>query len=285
MAVLSKYPVLAWVALLPMLALAESNDGEWRQVSAENLAMIDLDGGPVYVELNPVFAPDTVAQFKRLVRDGFYDSLSFYRVIDGFVAQAGDGSDIGEPSEEPTVSAEFERDWSDDLRFAVAQTPDPFAPETGFVDGFPAARNMESGRIWLTHCPGTVAMARGNDPNSSRTDFYIVIGQAPRYLDRNLTTFGRVVHGMEHVQGVRRGPPSKSGIIEDVEQRSVVRSVRLAADLPESERARIEVRDSNSDAFRVMLEARRQREADFFFHRPPLVLDVCQVPNSGRLLQ
>jgi peptidylprolyl isomerase len=285
MAVLSKLPVFACAVLLPVLALAEPSDEGWREVSADNLAVIELDGGQVFVELNPVFAPQTVAQFKHLVSEGFYDGQSFYRVIDGFVAQGGDGSDIGEPSEEPAIRAEFERDWSDDMQFTAVQKPDLFAPETGFVDGFPAARDMEPSRIWLIHCPGTVAMARGNDPDSSRTDFYIVIGQAPRYLDRNLTIFGRVVYGMEHVQGVRRGPPEKSGIIDDTERRSIIRSVRMAAELAAPERARVEVLGSNSDEFRKMLESRRHRDADFFFHKPPPVLDVCQVPNSGRVLQ
>src|SRR5690606_39743658 len=59
--------------------------------------------------------------------------------------------------------------------------------------------------VWLTHCPGIVAMARNNEPDTGSTDFYIVIGQAPRYLDRNLTIFGRVIDGMEVVQRIHRG--------------------------------------------------------------------------------
>ncbi len=274
--------ILVLLALLLVVAPVNAAEEEWRMTDTDNTAVLILDSGVVIIELNPEFAPETVAQFKRLLREGFYDGLGFYRVIDGFVAQGGDGSDIGERSDEPTIRAEFEREWTDDLRFTPAQEPDLYAPETGFVDGFAVARDSESGAIWLTHCPGTVAMARGNDPHSSRTDFYIVIGQAPRYLDRNLSVFGRVVHGMEHVQGIRRGLASKGGIIEDPAEQSVIRSARLAADLPTEERPNVLVRNSNSDAFATMLEARRHREAEFFHHKPPLVLDVCQVPNSGR---
>ena len=90
---------------------------------------MELGEGRVIIELNPAFAPKTVKQFRQLVEDGFYDGLSFYRVIDGFVAQGGDGSDLGELSDVPLIDAEFERDWSPDLPFRPAQKPDLFAPE------------------------------------------------------------------------------------------------------------------------------------------------------------
>ena len=76
-----------------------------------------------------------------------------------------------------------------------AREPDLFARQTGFIEGFAGARDPQGGTAWLAHCPGAVAMARNEGPDTSRTDFYIVIGQAPRYLDRNMNVFGRVVHG------------------------------------------------------------------------------------------
>ena len=274
------------VLLLALVSLpAMGAEPGWRPVNPDETVVMELDVGIVIIELNDTFAPATAARFKQLVQRGFYDGLTFYRVIDGFVVQGGDGSDVGSPSEESTIHAEFERDWSKEIRYTPVQSPDMFAPETGFVDGFAAARNTESGKVWLTHCPGIVAMARGNDPDSSRTDFYIVIGQAPRYLDRNLTVFGRVVHGMEHVQSIRRGPSSANGMIDDPEHRSAIVSMRLASALDEADRPSVYVFDTNSDVFREMLEARRHREAEFFHHTPPPVLDVCQVPNSGRLQQ
>ena len=181
--------------LVSLSCVAQDGQEEWRRVAASNLIVMELDEGEVLVELNPAFAPLTVARFKRLVRKGFYDGQSFYRVIDGFVAQGGDGSDMGIANDEPMIPAEFDRAWSDNLRYTTVQSPDLYASETGIVDGFPVGRDREEGRIWLAHCPGAVAMARGVEPASSSTDFYIVIGQAPRYLDRNLTIFGRVVVG------------------------------------------------------------------------------------------
>ena len=159
-----------------------------------------------------------------------------------------------------------------------------FAPFTGFIDGFPSARDREKGgKAWLTHCPGTVALARNDDPDSSATDFYIVIGQAPRYLDRNLTIFGRVVWGMDVVQRIKRGPALENGIIEEDLDRSWIKRMRLAASVEEDERLDVWVADTNSDGFRTSLKDRRNRKHKFFHHKPPKVLDICQVPVPARL--
>lgn len=260
-----------------------ADEPTWREVDADNLVFMDLAEGQVVIELNPTFAPKTVEQFRRLVQNDFYDGLAFYRVIDGFVAQGGDGSDLGELSEVPLIDAEFERDWSDDLPFTTVQKPDLFAPETGFIDGFAAAGDRAEGKTWLLHCPGVVAMARNDGKDSSRTDFYIVIGQAPRYLDRNMNVFGRVIHGMEVVQRIRRGPASANGIIRDDAAASRISDLTLAGDLPEEARLKAYVMDTSSKGFGQLLDDRRNRDQRFFHHQPPRVLDACQVPMAGRL--
>ena len=269
-----------FVSLLVLFGVA-ANAGN-QLTDPDETVVLQVDDGAIVIQLNPTFAPDTVAQFKRLVREGFYDGLPFYRVIDGFVAQGGDGSDMSEDENaEPAIKAEFELDWSDDLSFVTVQDPALFAPETGFVDGFPAARSLEERKVWLTHCPGSVGMARGDAPDSGSTDFYIVIGQAPRYLDRNITTFGRVIYGMDTVQRIRRGPPELGGMIAEKKDSTLIRSARILSDLPEDEQISITVPDTNSDEFRSMFEARRHRTSAWFIKTPPAVLDVCQVPNSG----
>ena len=277
----------------PVRAAAE--EPTWREVEPDNLVFIDLAEGEVVIELNPGFAPKTVAQFRRLVRERFYDGLAFYRVIDGFVAQGGDESDIdGNPATTP-LKAEFEIDWPvkpadkeeannwEPMSWTPVQVDDMFAAYTGFIDSFPAARDEdEAGKAWLTHCPGTVGMARNDDPDSGNTDFYIVIGQAPRYLDRNLTVFGRVVWGMDVVQRIKRGPALDNGIIEGDLDRTWIKRMRLAANIDSEQRPDIYVADTNSDGFKKMIKERRNRKQKFFHHKPPKVLDICQISIPAR---
>jgi peptidylprolyl isomerase len=268
----------------------------WNSLDPDNTVYLQMQEGTIVIELNPTFAPQTVKKFKSLLEQQFYRGLSFYRVIDGFVAQAGDESDIDGSQQAMTLKAEFEINWplkpkdKDEaqdwvpLSWTPVQTDDMFAPYTGFIDGFPAARNREkAGKAWLTHCPGAVAMARNEDPDSGGTDFYIVIGQAPRYLDRNLTVFGRVVWGMDVVQRIKRGPTLGNGIIEADLERSWIQRMRLASTLKASERQDIYVADTNSEGFKNLLEERRNRSHKFFHHKPPKVLDICQVPVPARL--
>jgi peptidylprolyl isomerase len=255
----------------------------WREVDPDRLVFMELQEGLAVIELNPLFAPKTVRQFKELVHEGFYDGLSFYRVIEGFVAQGGDGSDLGERSSVPLIDAEFEIEWPEEAGFTPAQKPDLFAPETGFIDGFAVARDPQENKAWLAHCPGVVAMARNEGPDTSRTDFYIVIGQAPRYLDRNMNVFGRVVHGMDAVQKIRRGKASDNGVIFDDAASTRIRRMRLGTDIPEDEMLTVLVLDSSDESFDDVLEDRRNRKQKFFHNRPPKVLDVCQVPMGGRV--
>jgi peptidylprolyl isomerase len=268
--------------LLPMFACA-AEDPVWREIDPENLVFMELYEGQVAIELNPLFAPKTVSQFRKLVQDHFYDGLSFYRVIDGFVAQGGDGSDLGELSLVPLVKAEFESELPEDTEFTPVQKDDLFAAETGFIDGFAVARDSDGKKAWLTHCPGVIAMARNDSADSNRTDFYIVIGQAPRYLDRNMNVFGRVIYGMDIVQKIRRGPASENGIFQNETDSTRIRKMTMASDMPEEERLSGLVPDTNSKEFKNLLKDRRNRKQKFFLHKPPRVLDVCQVPVAGRV--
>ena len=272
------------------------DDLVWNTLDPENTVYLQLQDGTVVIELNPAFAPKTVERFKELLEEQFYRGMSFYRVIDGFVAQGGDESDIDGSHTAKTLKAEFEINWplkpedkeeAEDwvpMSWTPVQTDDLFAPYTGFIDGFPAARDeKKEGKAWLTHCPGSVAMALNDGPNTGSTDFYIVIGQAPRYLYRNLTIFGRVVWGMDVVQRIKRGPTLKNGIIEEDLDRTWIKRMRLASSLEESERLDVWLADTNSKGFKNMLKERRNRNNKFFHHKPPKVLDICQVPVPARL--
>ena len=292
--------VLRRVVFVTLMAVSVSisaqDDLVWNPLNLENTVYLQLQEGTVVIELNPDFAPKTVEHFKKLLEEQFYRGTSFYRVIDGFVAQGGDESDIDDSKTNKTLKAEFEIDWPlkprdkeeaknwQPMSWTPVQTDDMFAPFTGFIDGFPAARDdKKAGKAWLTHCPGTVAMARNDDPDSGSTDFYIVIGQAPRYLDRNLTVFGRVVWGMDVVQRIKRGPTLKNGIIEEDLKRSWIKRMRLASTLESEDLLDIWVADTNNVGFKKSLQERRNRKQKFFHHKPPKVLDICQVPVPVRL--
>ncbi len=294
------FSVLRRISFAILLAVSVSASAQddliWNLLDPDNTVYLQMQEGTVVIALNPAFAPKTVEHFKQLLEEQFYRGLSFYRVIDGFVAQGGDESDIDGSSIATTLKAEFEIDWPlkpqdkeeaknwQPMSWTPVQTDDMFAPYTGFIDGFPAARDKKKGgKAWLTHCPGTVAMARNDDPDSSATDFYIVIGQAPRYLDRNLTVFGRVVWGMDVVQRIKRGPTLKNGIIEEDLKRSWIKRMRLVSSLEKDEYLDIWMADTNSKGFIKSLKERRNRSHKFFHHKPPKVLDICQVPVPVRL--
>jgi len=138
-------------------------------LTAENTWVLDLtNGGRVRIQLRPDVAPNHVERIRTLSRRGFYNGLSFHRVIEGFMAQGGDpvGNGSGD-SDLPDLVAEF--------------NPVP-------------------------HFRGAVAMARAQDPNSANSQFYIMF--APRLsMDGEYTVFGRVVSGMEHVDRIQRGEP------------------------------------------------------------------------------
>jgi peptidylprolyl isomerase len=153
------------------------------------------------------------------------------------------------------------------------------APEVGFEDGFPVARAPGEKKEWLIHCPGTFAFARDNDPDTASTEFYIVIGHAPRRLDRDLTAFGRVLSGMQYLQKLQRGDPEvDSGVIADIPSRDPIIRMRIAADLPAAERPSFQVIRTESKSFADAVELRRHPTSPFYFRKPPPVLDICGVP-------
>lgn len=253
----------------------------WEPFDEDQLVSVTTDEGAFVIALTDHFAPKATGRFRELVASDFYSDKSFYRVIDGFVAQGGVGEDESGNSEAelPGLAAEFQR-AAERLPFTAAQSPDMFAAETGFVEAFPAARNGDT--AWAIHCPGTVAFARGNEPDSGSTEFYIVIGQAPRYLDRNMSIIGRVVSGMEVVQRIRRGDAAANGIIEDPAQRTRIRAMALANADERAESPRLEWLNPESEEFSTVIEGRRHRTHPFFARKPPAVIDVCQVPIQVR---
>ena len=133
-----------------------------------------LDGGDVVIGLRPDLAPKHVEQITKLAKDGFYDGLTFHRVIDGFVAQGGCPDGTGMDGSGTHIPAEFSE---------------------------------------VPHKRGTMSMARAADPDSASSQFFICLDAVP-YLDGQYTVWGEVESGMEHVDALPKGePPAAPGKI------------------------------------------------------------------------
>jgi peptidylprolyl isomerase len=262
---------------------ALKNPDEWRTVDINNMVLLTLPHGNVVIELAPQFAPNHVEQFIRLTKSAHYNGNKFYRVIDGFVAQAGpeDGSLADRSVAELALEGEWptDKDWS----FTLVQKNDLFAEQTGFKDGFALGYNPSENRAWLTHCPGVVAMARGNEADSASSHFYITNGQAPRYLDRIMTIFGRVLYGMNQVQAITRTVTIEGDDAVASSAHTPIVSMRMMSDVPAAEQIHLEVKNTESELFTRKLQERIKRDHAFFFKKPPPVLDVCQTPVLTRI--
>jgi len=137
----------------------------------EDTLIFDTTKGKVVIEMRPDLAPGHVAHIKKLVREGFYDGLSFHRVIDGFMAQGGCPKGTGTGgSNYPDLKAEFNS-----------------AP----------------------HVRGTCSMARAQNPNSANSQFFICFADA-RFLDGQYTVWGKVIEGMDNVDTFARGEPVRT---------------------------------------------------------------------------
>jgi peptidylprolyl isomerase len=261
--------------------IAASKPSDWRTLDPENTLYMEIPAGRVVIELAPQFAPQHAANVRALVREGFFDGLAIIRSQDNYVVQWGDPDDKRQPVKaKATVPAEFTRS-AQGLKFTALPDPDTYAAQTGFVDGFPAARDGESGTAWLVHCYGMVGAGRDVDVNSGGgTSLYAVSGHAPRQLDRNITLLGRVVQGMELLSATPRGPAPK-GNYEKREQDTPIRRVRMAADIPEAERVKLEVLRTDTQTFADLIESRRNRRDDWY-KVPAGRIDVCNVPLPVR---
>ncbi len=266
--------------------LEASSPSDWRAPDPGRTLYLELESGRVVIELAPDFAPAHVANILRLARAGWYDGLSINRSQDNFVVQWGDpqGGDpatarpLGDAAAK--LPAEFTR-AADGLAFTALPDPDGWAPQAGFADGFPAARDPEAKLAWLAHCYGTVGAGRDVAADSSLgNELYVVIGHAPRQLDRNITTVGRVIKGMEHLSTLPRGS-GPLGFYTEAETRVPIRAIRVAADLPAAERESIELLRTDTATFEALVEARRNRR-DGWYVRPAGHIDVCSVPLPVR---
>src|SRR3954453_12533406 len=144
----------------------------------QNAIVIDTTKGRIVFKLRTDLAPQHAERIKQLAREGYYNNVPFHRVMDGFMAQTGDGKNFNGTggSKYPNLKAEF--------------TPTPFKR-------------------------GVVGMARASDPNSANSQFFICYGDAS-FLNGQYTVIGEVVSGMDVADTLKKAPPgSQSGAVSD----------------------------------------------------------------------
>ena len=270
--------------------LKAAKPSDWHALDPANTLYLDMGNGRVVIELAPGFAPQHVQNIKTLVGEKYFDGLAFVRSHDNYVVQWGDPNADAKPEDKDQprafgsarkmLKAEFTVP-AKGIAFTPLRDRDGYAPQTGFVGDFAAARDPKSNRAWLTHCYGTVGVGRDLDIDSgSGAELYAVITGASRWLDRNITVVGRVVQGMELLSVLPRGT-GPLGFYEKPEQRVPIKSIRLASDIPENERTSLEVLRTDTPTFAALVEARRNRQDDFY-KTPAGYIDVCSVPLPVR---
>jgi len=271
--------------------------GDWVEIAAHDLMVMDLApdaaGKPRRVVIQLIGAPFSqgwVDNIRNLVAKRYYDGLAVIRVQDNYVTQWGDpaeeeGPDVRPLPEGLKVMPESDYvvrggDVANWQKFKDLTYPKgSISSYSAFSDGWPivASGTPDSLAKWPTHCYGMVGVARDMSPNTGDgSSLYTVIGHAPRHLDRNIALAGRVIGGMEHLSALPRGSGPLGFYTED-ETRPEIVSVRIADELPESERPRFAYLSTDSDAFARYADARANRR-DPFFIVPAGGADICNIP-------
>ncbi|VAW02832.1 hypothetical protein MNBD_ALPHA06-1578 [hydrothermal vent metagenome] len=239
------------------MSTPESAPGDWRQVPADQLIVLKTSHGATLIEMAPDFAPGHTARFGALAHEGYFKGLPFHRVIQGFMAQAGQTALVGRP--EPTtenLKAEFIYRRPPSLGMTVVG--ERRTAQAGFIKGFKFASQNPTlamfppgtfdGNVaaWQLHCSGAVAAARlGNDINSANAQFYITTSY-PDSLDKLYTVWGRVRAGLSNVSQIKKGePPMPPDLIEQFS---------LVTDLAANERPQVWVMNTDGTAFSSYLD-------------------------------
>jgi peptidylprolyl isomerase len=264
--------------LTPGEIVAAAPAAAWRTIPADDLLVMDLaNQGRVIIQLAPRFAPVHVANIKALARPAYWDGATVYRVQDNYVAQWGlNESDKPWPvGVNPKPPAEYTRPLKG-LTLKPIGYADPYAPGAGFVGGWPVAYSRKAGWANLVHCYGSVGVGRGLSPDTGTGgELYAAIGHAPRHLDRNIAVVGRVIEGIDKLSSLPRGTEAL-GFYKDKSMFVPISGLRLASQMPESERPVFEYLDTASASFASYLRVRANRKDDFYI-RPAGGVDLCNV--------
>ena len=268
-------PALAQAPAAPVIASPPAGPppgpGDWRPIDAANTLVIDTNQGRILVELYPLLAPATVAQVETLARQHFYDGLTFFRVIDGFMDQTGDPQNTGAGgSTLPNLKPEFTYRHAPNVgETDLTQIP---GGEVGYVGALPVvsqplamAAMTVDGKLngFGLFCSGAIGMARAQADDSGNSQFFLM--RADHFdLDQKYTAFGRVVAGEAVVRAIKVGEP-----VADPKDRML--TVRILADLPPAGRPNPRVLDTASAYFKAQIDRARAAQHDDF---NPCTVDI-----------
>ena len=232
-------------------AAAAPSAADWRTPKAEDILVIDTNKGRIIVELVPEIAPQFTARVRELALAHFYDGLTFFRVIDDFMAQTGDPENRGTgQSEKPNVPAEFTFRRGPETPFALVA--DQSVAEVGFIRSVPVTTQSmalapltRDGKVsgYGLFCAGVGGAARGDDQDSANSQFFLMRGPYPA-LERRYTAWGRVISGQAVVNAIKTGEP-----VLDPQDR--MERVRVLTDIPEKDRPTVRVIDPAGPWFKA----------------------------------
>jgi peptidylprolyl isomerase len=269
----------AGLALSAPAALAQVPD--WRTPDPQNVLVIDTNQGRIIAELAPDLAPVHIDRIRTLARQGFYDGLTFFRVIGDFMDQTGDPKNNGTGgSTLPDLQPEFTfRRGPGGFYKVAAQAPDDdvrSSTDIGFVGVMPVRSSPEMQMMvtvdgkapaWGLFCPGVLGMARAATPDSANSQFFLM-RDTKHDLDQNYTPFGRVIAGEDVVLKIKVGEP-----VPPPQDRMT--KVRLLADIPAAERPTVQVMDTGGAAFKALVEAQKAQKGGAF--------DICDVEIPAQI--
>lgn len=287
-------PASAEEAVTPNSIVAAAPAADWIAIDPADLMVMDLapdrDGNArrVVIQLMPApFSQGWVGNIRKLAAAHWWDGTSVYRVQDNYVVQWGDvtekkalpdGLKVVPESEyvaklQPVKQDTEAKNNAGQAPAREALKPDPYGSGL-FAFGWPLASDPY--QLWPVHCYGMVGVARDLETTGTGSDLYVVIGHAPRQLDRNIALVGRVIEGIEHLSSLPRGHGELGFYGDDeADKRVPTLSVRIGAeahDLP-----RFEYLSTESDSFAAYAHSRANRQDDFY-KVPAGGVDICNVP-------
>lgn len=281
--------------LAPGEIVSAAPKADWVAIAVSDLLVMDLapdaKGKPrrVVIQLMPPpFSQGWIGNIRKLAAAHWWDGLNINRVQDNYVVQWGDANAEDANKAKPLPAglatmpeSEYVSSAGDLFRQAGksgrGNRSDAYAPGLYHHEGWPVAYDENS--QWPVHCYGMVGVGRDLSPNTgSGAELYVVIGHAPRHLDRNIALVGRVIEGIEHLSSLPRGMGGL-GFYESPEERTAIRSIRPGTEV--SGLPAYEYLSTESETFARYAEARANRRDDFFI-RPAGGADICNVPVPVR---